>query len=342
MDNIRTRDIRLDGLKFILIVLVILGHSINVFGLEKDAPTQYIFQWIYLFHMPLFALLSGYFVNSTKNLKKILIGEGKLLETYALCQLLIFFSLIFPSGDFTFRNILSPSWSLWYLFSLIIWRFITFLTPSKLQQKPLILIFLSISISLLVGFIDKNQYAFQRIFTYFPFFLMGMYLKKYDFFKRPYTKRHVILSAIFASIIFLILCFLDIKDVHFLYHEDPYSQSNFPLFWAIAWRALWYPLSFLLSLAFLPLLFSSVRPWMSLYGQNSLFLYVGHAVLFRYLIELLYFRGLSELLTDSIKIISSIICFIVTISLLCWIINKGYNQFMTNPFSTIRGLKTSN
>lgn len=74
MDKAGTRDFRIDGLKFILIVLVILGHSINVFGLEKDIPTQYIFQWIYLFHMPLFALLSGYFVNSSKNLKKFIIG----------------------------------------------------------------------------------------------------------------------------------------------------------------------------------------------------------------------------------------------------------------------------
>lgn len=259
-----------------------------------------------------------------------------------LCQLVIFFTLIFPSGEFSFRSIFSPSWSLWYLLCLIIWRTMFFVVPTKLQEKPLMLIFLSIGVSLAIGFIDKNQYAFQRIFTYFPFFLMGVYLKKYDFFKRTYTKKQVIASAIFASVIFLILCFLNINDVHFLYHEDPYSKSDLPLLGAIAWRTLWYPLSFILSVAFLPILFSSVRPWMSLYGQHSLFLYVGHAVMYRYIIELLYIRGLNKLIMDKPKIIFSIICFICTLSLLCWIIKKGYNLFLTNPFSSLRALKISN
>lgn len=49
------RDLRLDGLKFFLIFLVVLGHlHFNDYGI-------WIGYYIYSFHMPVFVLLSGFF-----------------------------------------------------------------------------------------------------------------------------------------------------------------------------------------------------------------------------------------------------------------------------------------
>ena len=51
------RDLKLDGLKFIMIFLVVLGHlSYNDWGMETGLL-------IYSFHMPVFVFLSGYFTS---------------------------------------------------------------------------------------------------------------------------------------------------------------------------------------------------------------------------------------------------------------------------------------
>lgn len=62
------RDDRIDSVKYWLIVLVITGH---VFQCFKGIPTcKLMWDWIYLFHMPLFIFISGYF--SQKKSKKVL------------------------------------------------------------------------------------------------------------------------------------------------------------------------------------------------------------------------------------------------------------------------------
>lgn len=61
MDRIK----HLDVLKFFAIYLVVLGHSIQV--VEKDFMHNVLFEFIYSFHMPLFAFLSGYFAFHSLN-----------------------------------------------------------------------------------------------------------------------------------------------------------------------------------------------------------------------------------------------------------------------------------
>lgn len=55
----RQRDIRLDSIKGLLIILVVLGHLIG--HNHEDVINERISIFIYTFHMPLFVLLSGYF-----------------------------------------------------------------------------------------------------------------------------------------------------------------------------------------------------------------------------------------------------------------------------------------
>ena len=64
------RDTRIDSLKFVLICLVILGHCLELFSLHLTPVTNHLYQFIYLFHMPLFVFISGcfkYFIDIEKN-----------------------------------------------------------------------------------------------------------------------------------------------------------------------------------------------------------------------------------------------------------------------------------
>lgn len=69
------RDYRIDGIKWLLIVLVTFGHVIEP-ALSNPIANK-LYSIIYIFHMPLFVFISGYYAN-VKNKEK-LISKGFML-----------------------------------------------------------------------------------------------------------------------------------------------------------------------------------------------------------------------------------------------------------------------
>lgn len=71
----KERDYFFDNLKAVLIFLVVLGHFL--LPIRGDNPLVVVKRLIYVFHMPLFVFISGYFAkkiykNGQYNFKKIL------------------------------------------------------------------------------------------------------------------------------------------------------------------------------------------------------------------------------------------------------------------------------
>ena len=60
----------MDNIKAMLIILVVVGHLLELF--LKSGNVKTIYKIIYSFHMPLFIFISGYFAKF--NLKKIITG----------------------------------------------------------------------------------------------------------------------------------------------------------------------------------------------------------------------------------------------------------------------------
>src|SRR5690606_23121391 len=82
-----------DNAKFLLIILVVVGHTIEpLFGSSHSLRTLYLF--LYFFHMPLFAFISGYF---SKNISSEDYGI-KVLSKYVIPY--IFFESIYSIVDF--------------------------------------------------------------------------------------------------------------------------------------------------------------------------------------------------------------------------------------------------
>lgn len=109
-----------DTLKGILIILVVFGHCGTSVG-------QNLLSVIYAFHMPLFVLVSGYFSKRSN------IGDGgykRLLIIYLLFNTM-YLSLDIVGGHYSIHRILSPSFALWYILSLIYWRIILLFIPSS-------------------------------------------------------------------------------------------------------------------------------------------------------------------------------------------------------------------
>lgn len=66
------RDYRIDGIKWLLIVLVTFGHVIEP-ALSNPIANK-LYSIIYIFHMPLFVFISGYYANVKD--KEKLISKG--------------------------------------------------------------------------------------------------------------------------------------------------------------------------------------------------------------------------------------------------------------------------
>lgn len=169
----------LDNLKYVLIILVIYGHLIN---LGFEVPWK-VYQVIYSFHMPLFVLISGYFTN--KNKSNIQYWDS----TFNLAFLFILFNLI---SILVYTHITDtppvqspyiPSFALWYLLCMIYWRSIIKIIPDRILTNKAFIISI-IAISVIPSTFNMNYLAFSRCLTFFPYFLLGWLLRETNIFYR--------------------------------------------------------------------------------------------------------------------------------------------------------------
>lgn len=100
----------IDALKGLGIIFVIIGHL--------DAP-YFLKSWIYLFHMPLFFVLSGFFFSGEKNtLRNFIVKKAKQLLypyfTFGLIYIIFDQSVIFFKNGFNYKYLVKQFLALFY------------------------------------------------------------------------------------------------------------------------------------------------------------------------------------------------------------------------------------
>ena len=169
----KQRDYYFDNLKAVLIFLVIMGH------LVRRIRTDLFFEvrdFIYLFHMPLFIFVSGYFSKG--------FYKGGKYRWYKLINFLILFVLyvtlvqisyvIFQHDAFNPKAYIIQSGAPWYLLCMFYWYA---LIPLARKLPGWILIPLSLIPSALAGCFPQigTFLCLSRAIIFWPFFLMGYY-----------------------------------------------------------------------------------------------------------------------------------------------------------------------
>ena len=194
----KERDYFFDNIKAVLIFLVVLGHFLLPIH-EEGNVLVLIKRLIYVFHMPLFVFVSGYFSkriykDGKYNFKKILY----LIKAYILFVVAIQ-AVYAISGFRSFRKIdfFSQSGAPWYLFAMIAWYL---MIPLIRKFKPLPVIIVNIVLALAAGFF-KNVGDFlclSRILVFGPFFFLGYYMEQQMLEKalRPAYKKIVTVAAL--------------------------------------------------------------------------------------------------------------------------------------------------
>lgn len=173
-----SRDPFLDNVKFLTIVLVVCGHAWGPLR-EHSRAAEALYMTVFTFHMPAFIIVSGYlsrsFEGRPRQLKRLLTG---IVFPYLLFEVL--FTLFMratldPEREF---SVTRPSYALWFLCALFIWRLTS--PVWKLVRWPLPI---SLGIAALASTSPAigGDFNLQRVLQFLPFFVLGMQMRPEHF-----------------------------------------------------------------------------------------------------------------------------------------------------------------
>lgn len=282
MDKIITkeRDYFFDNLKGLLIFVVVFGHFIGKMRGNDTIMTLYSF--IYMFHMPLFILVSGYFSKKFKANKII-----DLILVYLLWQVIIYPVMagilsntpIIPS-IFKDNLIAMPRYTYWYILSLIAWKIITPILPKNWFVFA-VLIVISFIPGLVDG-IDWVEFSWGRTLSFYPFFYLGYILDK-DNFEKFYCRVPKKIAAISLIGVFAICGFLFVaKDipVEVLHYKDDYYNLVGDTDDIVMIRSICFALA-ILTMTFICSLVSKENTILAKWGRNSFIIFITHGVIIK-------------------------------------------------------------
>lgn len=219
------RDKYWDSVKAVLMFLVILGHTIQYFVYQGDNHINFwkdpIFKGIYIFHMPLFMFISGYFAASSYKIRTLSVIPRYFKRLALPCIGIGLYGLInriYHNQPISPTRIWANCTALWFLISIfecLIW-YIIFEKYGKIVWVKAILFILPIILALNINHFGKLAliWPHTQYFTYmWPFFIMGAYTQKYNFVE--YITNHKRLGGIF--IILYIISFLIFNEEWYVY-----------------------------------------------------------------------------------------------------------------------------
>lgn len=165
----KTRIALWDNARFLLVVLVVVGHLIST--IRTDSALGFaLYAYIYLFHMPAMILLSGMFSRADTSPKAVK-GVVQLLITWGLWELIwagikgVVEGRV-PGGGF----LVSPAWTLWFLVTLATMRI---LLPYLARLRHPLLV--SVLLALVAGILPAigTDFSASRTLAFLPFFMAG-------------------------------------------------------------------------------------------------------------------------------------------------------------------------
>ncbi|GAA1957276.1 acyltransferase family protein [Microbacterium aquimaris] len=270
-----------DNARLACIVLVVLGHSIQRLTYDSDIALG-LYLLVYAFHMPAFALISGYFSKSDPP------GRGQMVRviTDIVLPYLVFEGLwtvtkLLVEGRAD-PNITKPSWTLWFLLALAIFRLV--LPYLALLRWPLLWTLL---ISIGAGYLPNidSTFSLSRTLGLLPFFTLGWWVHEHRLVERFALLRTRWWLTAASAVTFVVAgwsawYFLDIWQAmelrQWLFYDDDYASIGQTGWWAGGVRLLLMLVALLLSIAFFSLVPREGHRWTH-FGQYTMYVYLLHS-----------------------------------------------------------------
>lgn len=271
-----------DNARFVCVALVVSGHAIQRLTYDSDnALIVYLF--IYAFHMPAFAIISGYFSKagppSARQMQRVITD---ILVPYVIMETIWTLLQFLVEGTLTV-NPTKPSWTLWFLLALGIFRLI--LPYLALLRWPLLW---AVVFSVGVGYLSNvdSTFSLSRAIGILPFFVLGWKLKQWGVVDRWGVVERQALPVRLAAVAVLVgwaavlAAFIDgwrAMELRFwFFYDDSYQGLGEDQWWAGAVRLLLIALAILLTAAVFVLI-PRRETWMTGLGQSTMYVYLLHS-----------------------------------------------------------------
>ena len=217
VNQLKNRDYWFDNAKGFLMITVVVGHLIASV-LNKFPDFVFLSNFIYSFHMPAFAIVSGFFMKRRVDNKDYVSVINKIIVPYMIAQAFIYVvGMVLPngvkalslerfaeSGVFTFTV---PIYHLWYFVGMII-AFL-YCVFSNAKNHPVRALVIALVISLVSGFLPSVTFLkLSKIAGFLPFFVLGYVLPKDKLYLLKNKKRFLAPSLVIFGAVVTVLWLL--------------------------------------------------------------------------------------------------------------------------------------
>ncbi len=174
----RQRDAFFDNAKYLAIVLVGVGHAWGQI-LDGNRTVETLYRVLYTFHMPAFIIISGYFSRSfdlsPKRVKRLITG---VVVPYVVFEVGYALHRRFSEDPGNDISLLDPTYLLWFLCALFVWRLTTPIWKTVRWPLPIALVIAALaSVTPSIG----NDLNMQRVLQFLPCFVLGLVLRPEHF-----------------------------------------------------------------------------------------------------------------------------------------------------------------
>ncbi|MBN9178321.1 MAG: acyltransferase family protein [Microbacterium sp.] len=270
-----------DNARFACVVLVVLGHATQRLTYDSDVALG-LYLLVYAFHMPAFAIISGYFSKSdAPSRRQMARVMTDIVAPYVIFEALWTLTKWLVEGRAN-PNFTEPSWTLWFLLALAIFRLI--LPYLALLRWPLLW---TVVISIAAGYWSNvdSTLSLSRTLGLLPFFTLGWWLAHHDVVARLRLLQRrrlwvrVGALALFALTGFIAWFFVDtwraVNLREWLFYDESYADLGGP-WWSGAVRLALMAIALVLSVAFFALVPRGTY-WWSHFGQYTMYVYLLHS-----------------------------------------------------------------
>ncbi|WP_211238527.1 acyltransferase family protein [Actinomadura rifamycini] len=272
----KQRDPFFDNAKYFAIVLVAIGHSIAYLQNVPMAKGLYLF--IYMFHMPVFIVLTGYMSRNWTFSG----GKARRLITAVGVPYVVFeiaYSLYDWAGTGRGRleiSLLEPYYLTWFLLALFMWRLST---PVWQQVRWPVALSLVIALLSYTGELGSTL-SLHRVLGLLPFYVFGLVLRPehFEVLKRPIARP--IGAVVLAGGLGVAYLAMDRMNIDWIFWRHTHEELGVANVTGTLMRVAMFGAAAVLVAAFLAVV-PRGRHWFTGLGAATLYGYLLHGFLTR-------------------------------------------------------------
>ncbi|MFJ5935710.1 acyltransferase family protein [Streptomyces sp. NPDC093071] len=246
--------------------------------IEGSRATRGLYMLVYAFHMPVFILISGYLSRSytgrPDQLKRLLTGVA---VPYLFFEVAYTLFIRWGTGAFRPFSLLRPSYLMWFLIALFVWRLTTpFWRVVRWPVATSLMIAGLASVTPAIG----AALDLTRVLQLLPYFVIGLSMRPEHFALLRRRPVRIVSAVVLAAAVPFFYWQAPAFHLNWFYRSRSVQEMGADVEWGMFLVAALFLGTLVLAAAFLSLV-PGTRRWFTVLGAGTICGYVLHGFLIR-------------------------------------------------------------